>query len=143
MSVNSTSGGLRYAHYIGIAIFYFIAFLIWAYYLGAFDQGDTALGIRIRNAAITMPLMTVFAYVSISFLLHKSIFSLKHIVDQSSGQKDTSKVLMSFYVNIKKLRVISVMCGATITLLYLYFEHLLALNLAPLSLFMNFSAALF
>jgi len=108
--------------------------------LGAFTDVTSASAIRIRNAALGMPLFTVFTLISTHFLMHRCYIALQHAVKNSPAQKYTHLLLTAFFLRVKKLKWLSVLLGVVITFSYLYAENLLATEWTLLELFMNVSA---
>nr|WP_136251022.1 hypothetical protein [Ningiella ruwaisensis] len=131
---------IRIKYQIILAIVYYLTLLSLAYGFGAFSIEMNEAGIRVRNAALAMPLMTVFAVVSANFLRQKSFVSLSQFLNATNAQKYTHVLLTNFYIKVRRLKWISLLIGFTITFFYLYTENLLALDLDPLIMFMNISA---
>lgn len=123
-----------------LGLVYLFVLYALASMFGAFDELDSDSSIRIRNAALGMPLITVFTFISTRFLLHCCFKALEQAVKNSFAQKYTHLLLMAFFLKVKKLKWLSIILGSCITFVYLFVEDLLAEEWSQLELFMNVSA---
>ncbi|WP_395343168.1 hypothetical protein PN836_002790 [Ningiella sp. W23] len=151
---------LRYTNLqvvICLAIGYFVSMIVAAIYLGAFSQdayiaskvGDSISRdfIRERNAAIGMPLVTVYAIICNYYLFTRARTCLFSFLNHNHVAKTQKWVIYTIarktWLNLK----ISFVFGLGVTLTYLYAEGLLvtdALSESPsIIVFLNVSAVPF
>lgn len=108
--------------------------------LGAFADQSSELGLRVRNAAFAMPIVTVFGFLSTRFLIKRTFFALDAIVLTSKNNLNGEALKNKFRRKTQWLRYLSIAAGIVLTGFYLFVEGLFAMDLDPLIVFMNISA---